>query len=198
MKQIYLEMELSRLKKLDNTNPHMEQYPTPPDIAAKMLYRALGDGCIRGKTVADLGCGNGIFAIGALILGAEKTYAIDIDQNAISVAAENSRQFGEKIILVKEDIEEFDVPVDTVLMNPPFGSQKRNADLPFIEKALEYSKDFYIVLNYKAGDFLEKVIKGKGEIIWEEKVGIPLAHMYEFHRKEIKMIQAKMSRVKVW
>ena len=176
----------------------MEQYPTPPDIAAKMLYRALGDGCLEGMTVADLGCGNGIFAVGALMLGARKAYAIDIDQNAISVTGENSRQFGDRIILLKEDIEEFNVPVDTVLMNPPFGSQRRNADLPFIEKALEYSKDFYIVLNYKAGDFLEKVIKGKGEIIWEENIEIPLAHTYEFHRKEIKMIQAKMSRVKVW
>ena len=198
MKQISLEMELSRLTKLNNRSPLMEQYPTPPDIAAKMLYRALGDGCLKGMTVADLGCGNGTFAVGALMLGAEKAYAIDIDQNAISVAGENSRQFGDRIILLKEDIEEFDVPVDTILMNPPFGSQRRNADLPFIEKALEYSKDFYIVLNYKAGDFLEKVIKGKGEIIWEENIEIPLAHTYEFHRKEIKMIQAKMSRVKVW
>ncbi|MGC8617901.1 MAG: METTL5 family protein [Thermoplasmata archaeon] len=193
-----MEIELSKLKRMAIRDSRLEQYPTPPDIAATMLYRALGDGCLRDKIVADLGCGNGIFAIGALMLGARKAYGIDSDEDAIIVARENSEQFGDRIILTTEDVAEFNVPVDTILMNPPFGSQKRNADIPFIEKALEYSKDFYIVLNYKAGDFLENVIEGKGEILWEEDMEIPVAHSYEFHRKEIKMIKAKMSRVRVW
>ncbi|MEM0136107.1 MAG: hypothetical protein QXU18_12935, partial [Thermoplasmatales archaeon] len=61
MKQISLEMNLSRLKKAINMNARLEQYPTPPDIAARVLYRALADGCLKDKVVADLGCGNGIF-----------------------------------------------------------------------------------------------------------------------------------------
>jgi putative methylase len=198
MKQVSLEIELSKLKKIETPKVHLEQYPTSPSLAARMLYRALSDGCIADKVIADFGCGNGIFAIGAALLGARKVYAIDNDPNAVKIARKNSISAGKEVEFMVYDIREFNTQVDTVLMNPPFGSQRRDADVPFIEKALELSKDFYILLNYKAGDFLERIIEGRGEISWEEKVEIPLTHSYDFHRKEIKMIESRMAKVKTW
>ncbi len=198
MKQVSLEIELSRLMPTKQKRAELEQYQTPPHIAAKILYRALSDDCIEGKVVADFGCGNGIFAIGASLLGAEKVYAIDSDPDALEIARQNVLNTSSTIELIQDDVSEFGTLVDTVVMNPPFGSQKRNADIPFIEKALKYSKDFYILLNYKAGDFLERIIEGKGEISWAENVEFPLAHSFDFHRKEMKMIQARASKVKVW
>ncbi len=198
MKQVSLEIELSRLLPTKQKRAELEQYQTPPQIAAKILYRALSDDCIEGKVVADFGCGNGIFAIGASLLGAKRVYAIDSDPVALEIAKQNSLNTGRLIELIHGDISEFSTSVDTVVMNPPFGSQKRNADIPFIEKALKFSKDFYILLNYKAGDFLERIIEGKGEISWSENVEFPLAHSFDFHRREIKMIQARVSKVKVW
>ena len=43
-----------------------------------------------GDVVADLGCGSGILSIAASLMGAESTYAIDIDPIAARVAAENA------------------------------------------------------------------------------------------------------------
>ncbi len=198
MKQVMLEIELSKLKDISRKKVSLEQYSTPSTIAAKMLYYALSEDRIRDKVVADFGSGNGIFAIGASLLGAKKVYAVEKDQSTIDVAKKNSKAVGCEVEFIHSDIRDFKVHVDTVIMNPPFGSQRRDADIPFIEKALEFSKDFYILLNYKAGDFLERIIEGKGEISWDEVVEIPLAHSYDFHRKEIKTIRARMTRVKVW
>ena len=43
----------------------------------------------EGDAVTDLGCGSGILSIGALLLGAGEACAVDIDPQAVEVAAEN-------------------------------------------------------------------------------------------------------------
>ncbi|MCC6310495.1 MAG: 50S ribosomal protein L11 methyltransferase [Trueperaceae bacterium] len=45
---------------------------------------------LRGRTVLDLGTGSGLLAIGADRLGAERTYGLDIDPEAVRVARENA------------------------------------------------------------------------------------------------------------
>ncbi len=198
MKQVNLEIQLSKLDSLPNPKASLEQYATPSDVAAYLVYRALSEGDIKGKEVADLGCGNGIFAIGVSLMGAGKVYAIDKDGAAISTAMRNAQKLGVEIEFKEGDVSSFTKKVDTVMMNPPFGSQKRDADLPFIEKALEISKVFYILLNYKAGDFLERIVEGRGKIMWSERIEIPIPHTHEFHRKEVERIPARMAKVKVW
>ncbi|MCC6875871.1 MAG: 50S ribosomal protein L11 methyltransferase [Sandaracinaceae bacterium] len=44
-----------------------------------------------GERVLDVGCGSGILGIAALLLGAERVHAIDIDPAAIQVTRENAR-----------------------------------------------------------------------------------------------------------
>jgi ribosomal protein L11 methyltransferase len=41
------------------------------------------------KIIADIGCGSGILAIGAILLGAKKVYAVDIDPLAVSATGSN-------------------------------------------------------------------------------------------------------------
>ena len=43
-----------------------------------------------GSLVLDLGCGSGILSIAALVLGAERAVAVDIDPKAVDVAYENA------------------------------------------------------------------------------------------------------------
>ncbi|MEC7118533.1 MAG: 50S ribosomal protein L11 methyltransferase [Pseudomonadota bacterium] len=45
---------------------------------------------LKGKTVIDYGCGSGILGIAALLLGAEKVYATDIDPQAILATRQNA------------------------------------------------------------------------------------------------------------
>ncbi len=48
--------------------------------------------CKEPTVALDLGCGSGILSIIALLLGAEKATAIDIDPNAVNVALENAKR----------------------------------------------------------------------------------------------------------
>ena len=47
-----------------------------------------------GAKVLDIGCGSGILSIGAMLLGAQSSIAIDIEQNAAEAAAENAARNG--------------------------------------------------------------------------------------------------------
>ncbi len=197
MKRKELELRISKLDGNPEKKSSLEQYFTPSGLASGILYRALAEGDIEGKTVADFGTGNGIFAIGAYLLGAKKVYAIDIDPKMIELSKRNALLNQAEIEFLNMDVADFSTNVDTVLMNPPFGSQKRGSDIPFIEKALVISKNFYTLFNYKSSDFLKKFIGGRGEIMWAEEINFRVPHTFEFHRKEVKNIKAIVAKVMV-
>ncbi|PIE43841.1 MAG: 50S ribosomal protein L11 methyltransferase [Gammaproteobacteria bacterium] len=48
----------------------------------------------RGKTVIDYGCGSGILAIAALLLGADSAIGVDIDPQALIASQDNSKRNG--------------------------------------------------------------------------------------------------------
>ena len=59
------------------------------------LCLALLESCVAaGARVLDIGCGSGILSIGAMLLGASEPTAIDIEENAVTSAAENAAQNG--------------------------------------------------------------------------------------------------------
>ncbi|MCU0497160.1 MAG: 50S ribosomal protein L11 methyltransferase [Anaerolineae bacterium] len=90
----------------------------------QLCLAALEDAIAPGVTVLDLGCGSGILAIGAVLLGAGKVLAVDIDPLAVEVTTENAQQngVGEKIIAQEGDLNtvlnsarRFDVLVANIL-----------------------------------------------------------------------------------
>lgn len=59
------------------------------------LCLAMLEGCVtEGCQVLDMGCGSGILSIGAMLLGAGMTRAVDIEQHAVDSAAENAQRNG--------------------------------------------------------------------------------------------------------
>ena len=46
----------------------------------------------QGDKLLDLGCGSGILSIAAILLGANSAAAVDIDENAVRIAAENAQK----------------------------------------------------------------------------------------------------------
>ena len=46
----------------------------------------------EGDRLLDLGCGSGILSIGALLLGAQSAFAVDIDANSVKIAGENAQK----------------------------------------------------------------------------------------------------------
>ena len=65
-------------------------FGTGVDETTRLCLEALERMNIKGCSVLDIGCGSGILAIGALLLGASSALGIDIDKTAVNIAKENS------------------------------------------------------------------------------------------------------------
>jgi ribosomal protein L11 methyltransferase len=63
---------------------------THPTTAFCLEWLASHD--LTGKTVIDYGCGSGILAIAAVLLGAKQAYAVDIDPQALTATIMNSEK----------------------------------------------------------------------------------------------------------
>jgi len=207
-RRLDIEKILFKVKPPLNPKLHLEQYVTPVDIAAKILYLAtyIYDD-ITGKKVLDLGCGTGIFSIGASLLGAKKVVGVDIDKSIIKTALNNSieTRSRRKIQWVVADAHSINGQFDTVLQNPPFGVHKRKADSFFLIKALENGKRIYSLHKNTSKDkrlidklksskkhfirtspspFLRKFIESHGGEIKEVYSFIfSIPHMFVFHFK---------------
>ncbi len=198
MKKKKLEILLEGVERYKNPKPYLEQYFTPAIIAADILFFANSMGDLEGKEVCDLGAGTGIFAIGAAILGAKKVYALEIDEEAIEILRRNIEKFGVGVNVIKRDIKEIDFSVDTVIQNPPFGSQSKHADLPFLQKAMEIGKVIYTLHNANTSEFIERRIRDEGgEITHKKFYDFPIPHIFNFHREEKVLRKVVLYRVKM-
>ena len=128
LKLRHLAIALSKLPVHPCNSVELEQYQTEGNLAALWLSQIDGFDGLDGKTVLDLGAGNGILGHGAQLLGADVTFVeCDID------AAELCQKLGKTII---GRVGEIDLPkVDIVICNPPWGVQTHGADRVFIEAA---------------------------------------------------------------
>lgn len=182
-----LEIVLQRLSKPQEYNNELEQYPTDASLASSILLLAHLDGNITEKIVGDLGAGNGIFAIGSLILGAARAYSVEIDRAQCEIIESNSKGLNNEII--NSDVSEFSVPVDTVIMNPPFGSVNEGSDRIFLEKAVTLSNHIYSVHNFKSAGFVRAYYSENAEIVREEVVKIRVPRLYAHHTKDNEYIK---------
>lgn len=78
---------------------------------------------IKGKTIIDFGCGSGILAVAAILLGAQEAHAIDIDPQALTATQDNAMKnsVSSKIkTYLPEDFPSFeaDIVLANILANP--------------------------------------------------------------------------------
>ncbi len=195
-----LEILLTKVELHPKPKVFMEQYSTPPDIAATLLYMAtytFND--IIGKTVCDLGCGCGRLAIGAAYLGAKKVVGVDLDPLAVLTAKRCAEELGLKVEWVVGDIDLLRGRFDTVIQNPPFGVKRHGADLKFLEKALSLADTVYSI--HKSGEknrrFIEKTVTkrfgGKITNVVESTLVIP--YLFNFHKKPKHKIKVDIYRI---
>jgi putative methylase len=189
--------------KLQQVNPHpepkiaLEQYSIPADLAADILFEAcyVHDD-IEKKSVADLGTGTGRLAIGASVLGAEYVVGIDLDILSLSVASENSKLLGSDSDWVLGNIEALRGPVDTVLMNPPFGTKQEHADRYFLQTALRLGTVVYSIHKSSTRPYVTRWLQGragKNERITSTRIEIP--HQFSFHRKRRAYVEVDVFRI---
>jgi putative methylase len=201
MKLRQLEMTLQRLAGFSRPQAALEQYQTPAPLAARLLYHALMKGDIGGKRVCDLGCGTGVLAIGAALLGADTVIAVDIDEKALIVARENATLLDTDVTFLAADVRENGCreligACDTVVMNPPFGAQKAHADRPFIDCALGIADITYSIFNAGSIPFVSAYTAQKAEIT--EKIGgaFPIKRTFAFHTRDMQEIEVEILRLK--
>ncbi|MDZ7688665.1 MAG: METTL5 family protein [Halobacteriales archaeon] len=178
-----VEMELQRLEGFESPEARLEQYETPAPLASRLLHLAWSRGDLDGW-VLDLGCGTGVLGIGAALYGA-RVVGVDVDRNALEAARRNaeSANVAERTDWVHGEVNTLPVRrVDTVVMNPPFGAQKRGADRPFLRAAEEVADVVYTVHNEGSRDFVESFVDGELTDAFETTVG--LKHRFEFHDEE--------------
>ncbi len=198
-----LEITLESIERSGEYEVSLEQYPTPSRIASAILFAAqIEHGDIIDKTVIDLGCGDGIFALGAALLGAQRVIGIDVQSKALKVSQMNSRLLGTEgtVDWVLGDVSSLQLHclVDTVVSNPPFGVKKRGADLRFLRKAISIADVTYSI--HLSGDknriFLEKEVENLGARVTQiETFQFPIGKLFDFHRKQVHMVDVDLYRI---
>ena len=184
MKKRDLEIRLQSVRNFEDPDASLEQYMTPATMAADILFGAYRAGDIEGLKVVDLGCGTGMFSIGAWMLGAGMVRGFDISESALRVAVSNARELGADVDFILSDVSSINEGADTVFMNPPFGCQNRNADRPFLRKALEMSECVYSIHMANTLDFLMGYTEEKGRRISSYKIyKYDIPHTFSFHTK---------------
>ncbi len=137
--------------------------------------------------MADLGAGTGVFAAGASLLGASKVYAVEIDEPTVETGKTWLKEIdlSDKISYVQCDVSEFNERVDTVVQNPPFGSQNKHADRKFIEKACSIAQVVYGLHMESTRDFVIRYTSDLGfDAIVVKNYKFKIKHTFSFHKKE--------------
>jgi putative methylase len=197
MRQRELEMRLERVPAHPKPTASLEQYRTPPKIAADVLYLALASGDLQGKRILDLGCGTGMFAIGALLLDAEAATGVDVDADSLALAEQAAQDLGVAPTWLRQDVGAVDGGFDTVIMNPPFGAQfaARHMDTMFLETALHCAPISYSLHAADTTAHLEKLALRLGcdqEIL--RRYEFPLPAQFKFHTREVLKLPVALHR----
>ncbi|MEM4566402.1 MAG: METTL5 family protein [Archaeoglobaceae archaeon] len=189
-----IEIVLEKLEGFENPKLFLEQYVTPSNLAAFIVTNAKLFGDL--ETVVDLGCGTGILAIASAILGAF-AIGVDVDIEALRIARRNAKKLGVEVEFVACDVKNFKVKKKcTVIMNPPFGIQKRHADRAFLEKAFEIAEKIYTIHSAGSEEFVKRTAEKNGFLVthvW--RFLIPLRKTYSFHEKPFEEIAVEVFRI---
>ncbi|KTG10235.1 RNA methyltransferase [Haloprofundus marisrubri] len=201
-----LETQLAVVAGFENPQARLEQYPTPPDIAAHVVHLADLQGDIDGRTVVDLGTGTGMLALGAALRGPRRVVGLELDADALATARDNELRVGTTtpIHWIRADATRAPlcIPGDvktTVLMNPPFGAQNgnRGADRAFLSTAAQFADVSYSIHNQGSEQFVESFAADEGgDVTHAFGATLTLDRQFEFHEEATKDLDTEVFRIR--
>jgi putative methylase len=153
MKTSQLKILLSKLDTFSDPDPALEQYTTPPEVAADVVR--LLSLHVDGTEIIDLGAGTGILTIGAGLLGFT-VRGYETDEAAVETARQNlaavEDEYDIDVTVHQADIEAVEDTADCVLMNPPFGIQDEDTNLAFLEAGFRMADTVFALLHRTEDD----------------------------------------------
>lgn len=196
----------------------LEQYPTPPDLAAHLIHVADLQGDIEDRPVIDLGTGTGMLALGAALRGPESVVGIDIDPDPLRTARANERRVGTTADVSWVRADATDAPLrsraassetaeastrdsdapTTIVMNPPFGAQNDNehADRAFLATAARMATVSYSIHNADSSGFVEAFADDNGGAVTRAYgAELDLPRQFEFHEADSRTVDAEVFRI---
>ena len=197
-----LEIFLSQnLKDFCDPIRSLEQYSTPPRVAANLIQRASELGDIFDKQIIDLCAGTGILSIAAIVVGGIVT-AIEIDKNAIEIMNHNLDQTDLECEIKLVDALQYQTTekFDTAVLNPPFGiQQKKVRDIQFIIKAHEFAEIAYTIVDGSEKNRLhlpKLLAKSNIEVVESYLEEFPITKTYPWHKYKRKIHQVMILRTR--
>lgn len=192
-----LEIALERLEGFGDPSPELEQYGTPSHLASALLDFASNHDDVKDKDVVDLGCGTGILTVGSALIGGT-ALGVDIDPGSVRKARKNAGTVGvvEDTEFICGDVSQAPIKdgrFDTVVMNPPFGAQKKGADRPFLRTAGRTADVAYSIHNSGSLDFVEGFVDGEVTDAFETTVR--LKNSFGFHQEGSREIEVELYRI---
>lgn len=187
----------------ENPRVALEQYPTPPDLAAHVVHLADLHGDVDGRTVLDLGTGTGMFALAAALRGPARVVGVELDRTALDTARSNERRVAASapVHWIQGDATRapvtFREPI-TVVMNPPFGARdgNRNADRSFLATASHLADVSYSVHNAGSREFLEAFAGDNGgEVTHAFAADFAVDAQFEHHSETSRELDVEVYRI---
>ena len=226
-KKKHLEMILENVPKHPNPKVELEQYSTPATIAADLIWNAYALGDIDNMSVLDLGCGTGMFAIASSLMGASYSLGVDIDDESIALAKNTKNAIFQQHDIgssnanfIVGDINSFNSisdllnesnfnnidnnesslnRFDTLIQNPPFGSQERgtrHADRKFMEFAVNSADVIYSFHMKNTEEFVIDYYRDLGAEVSHKLVyKFPIPKIYDFHSDDSRDVKVIVLRV---
>jgi putative methylase len=198
-----LTQQLGVVAGFDDPRVDLEQYRTPPELAAHLVHTADLHGDVEGRTVVDLGCGTGMLALGASLRGPRAVIGVDVDRDALATARANERRVASTsaVSWVRGDATAAPLcpgGVTTVLMNPPFGAQTGNehADRAFLETAARIASVSYSIHNADSAEFVRAfAADNAGDVTHAFGAEFELPRQFEFHAEDSRTLETEVFRV---
>ena len=186
---------LSKVPNIDNPVEELEQYKTPPDIAADIAWDVVKSKGIIPRITVDLGCGTGSLCFSFIYVGAPYCVCVDIDKKVIRKALEfaHAEEQADKVDFILSDVRFLsirkNVSGSTVVMNPPWGTRVRGIDSVFLEKAMEVSEmiiSIHALPRDLEKNYIVKLIENNNwKIIKKEVRDFPIKPSLPHHEKKI-------------
>jgi putative methylase len=200
-----LAQELGVVAGFDDPKAPLEQYHTPPDLAAHIVHLADLQDDVEGRTVLDLGAGTGMLTLGAALRGPARAVGVEIDPAPLATARRNERRVGARADIEWIRADATDAPLCppsreavTVLMNPPFGAQRGNehADRAFLATAAQLAGVSYSVHNEGSREFVEAFAADEGgEVTHAFSAELDLPRQFDFHETDAEVIDVEVYRI---